>query len=73
MISTGYRSVHAERVQWAGSVTATTDLAAALAGADYLVLSIPAQSLRVDLTSWAPHIAHGTVIMSAMKGIGPNR
>ncbi|MFB6878320.1 hypothetical protein [Streptomyces sp. NPDC056323] len=55
-------------VELPGSVPATTDLAAALDGADYLVLSIPAQSLRVNLTSWAPDIAHGTVIVSAMKG-----
>lgn len=50
-------------------MTATTDLAAALDGADYLVLSIPAQSLRANLTLWAPSIAHGTVIVSAMTGI----
>ncbi|MGP3749992.1 NAD(P)H-dependent glycerol-3-phosphate dehydrogenase [Streptomyces sp. IBSNAI001] len=51
------------------SVTATTDPAAALDGADFLVLSIPAQSLRASLAAWAPHIGPDTVIVSLMKGI----
>ncbi|MEU8976035.1 NAD(P)H-dependent glycerol-3-phosphate dehydrogenase [Streptomyces monashensis] len=51
------------------ALTATTDPAAALDGADFLVLSIPAQSLRANLAAWAPHIGPGTVIVSLMKGI----
>ncbi|WP_369153695.1 NAD(P)H-dependent glycerol-3-phosphate dehydrogenase [Streptomyces sp. R17] len=51
------------------TVTATTDPAAALEGADFLVLSIPAQSLRASLAAWAPHIGPRTVIVSLMKGI----
>ncbi|GHD83452.1 NAD(P)H-dependent glycerol-3-phosphate dehydrogenase [Streptomyces goshikiensis] len=51
------------------SVKATTDPAVALDGADFLVLSIPAQSLRASLAAWAPHIGPDTVIVSLMKGI----
>ncbi|MEU6314064.1 NAD(P)H-dependent glycerol-3-phosphate dehydrogenase [Streptomyces sp. NPDC047014] len=51
------------------AVKATTDPAAALDGADFLVLSIPAQSLRTSLAAWAPHIGPDTVIVSLMKGI----
>lgn len=51
------------------SLTATTDPAAALEGADYLVLSVPAQTLRANLAVWAPHIGPDTVIVSLMKGI----
>ncbi|MFI8266709.1 NAD(P)H-dependent glycerol-3-phosphate dehydrogenase [Streptomyces sp. NPDC085665] len=51
------------------ALTATTDAATALDGADFLVLSIPAQSLRASLAAWAPHIGPGTVIVSLMKGI----
>ncbi|GHB28960.1 MULTISPECIES: NAD(P)H-dependent glycerol-3-phosphate dehydrogenase [Streptomyces] len=51
------------------TLTATTDPATALAGAHYLVLSIPAQSLRTSLAAWAPHIGPDTVIVSLMKGI----
>ncbi|MDX3075618.1 NAD(P)H-dependent glycerol-3-phosphate dehydrogenase [Streptomyces sp. MI02-7b] len=50
-------------------VTATTDPATALSGADFLVLSIPAQSLRASLASWTSHIGSDTVIVSLMKGI----
>ncbi|MEE1752996.1 NAD(P)H-dependent glycerol-3-phosphate dehydrogenase [Streptomyces sp. SP18CS02] len=56
-------------IELPAALTATTDPAAALEGADYLVLSIPAQSLRTSLTAWAPHIEPGTVIVSLMKGI----
>ncbi|MFJ2735294.1 NAD(P)H-dependent glycerol-3-phosphate dehydrogenase [Streptomyces sp. NPDC087317] len=51
------------------SLTATTDPAAALDGADHLVLSIPAQTLRANLAVWAPDIGPETVIVSLMKGI----
>ena len=56
-------------VELPAAVSATTDPAAALAGADFLVLSVPAQSLRAGLAAWAPHIGPGTVIVSLMKGI----
>jgi glycerol-3-phosphate dehydrogenase (NAD(P)+) len=56
-------------VELPASLTATTDPAAALDGADYLVLSIPAQTLRANLAAWAPHIPDHTVIVSLMKGI----
>ncbi|WP_031191839.1 MULTISPECIES: NAD(P)H-dependent glycerol-3-phosphate dehydrogenase [Streptomyces] len=56
-------------VELPAALTATTDAAAALDGAAFLVLSIPAQSLRTNLAAWAPHIAGDTVIVSLMKGI----
>lgn len=56
-------------VQLPPPVTATTDPAAAVDGADFVVLSIPAQSLRASLAGWAPHIGPDTVIVSLMKGI----
>ncbi|MFI1889087.1 NAD(P)H-dependent glycerol-3-phosphate dehydrogenase [Streptomyces jumonjinensis] len=51
------------------SLRATTDVAEALAGADHLVVSIPAQTLRDNLTAWAPLINPRTVVVSLMKGI----
>ncbi|WP_055469084.1 NAD(P)H-dependent glycerol-3-phosphate dehydrogenase [Streptomyces ardesiacus] len=51
------------------TLTATTDPGAALEDADFLVLSIPVQSLRASLAAWAPHIGRDTVIVSLMKGI----
>ncbi|GAA2470094.1 hypothetical protein GCM10010388_73370 [Streptomyces mauvecolor] len=47
----------------------TTSAAKALAGADFMVVSIPAQALRANLTQWAPLIEPQTVVVSLMKGI----
>ncbi|MCS0634991.1 NAD(P)-dependent glycerol-3-phosphate dehydrogenase [Streptomyces sp. LP05-1] len=73
-IATGINSRHRNPdyhpdIELPASLTATTDPPAALEGADFLVLSIPAQTLRTNLAAWAPHIAPGTVIVSLMKGI----
>jgi glycerol-3-phosphate dehydrogenase (NAD(P)+) len=51
------------------TIRATTDPAEALAGADFMMLTIPAQSLRENLTEWAPLIGEGTVVVSLMKGL----
>ncbi len=51
------------------TVRATTDPAEALAGADFLVLTVPAQNLRRILAGAAPLIAPQTVLVSLMKGI----
>ncbi|WP_216586569.1 NAD(P)H-dependent glycerol-3-phosphate dehydrogenase [Streptomyces brasiliscabiei] len=56
-------------VELPATITATTDPAAALDGAAYLVLSVPAQSLRQCLKAWTPYIEPETVIVSLMKGI----
>ncbi|MFF3505552.1 NAD(P)H-dependent glycerol-3-phosphate dehydrogenase [Streptomyces sp. NPDC003247] len=56
-------------VELPAALTATTDPAAALSGADFLVLSVPAQTLRANLAAWAPRIEGDTVIVSLMKGI----
>lgn len=51
------------------SVRATSDVAEALAGADMVVLATPSQSMRVNLTEWAPYIEEDAVIVSLMKGV----
>jgi glycerol-3-phosphate dehydrogenase (NAD(P)+) len=51
------------------SLTATTDAAAALDGADVVVFAIPAQRLRSALAVWAPLIPPGALLVSLMKGI----
>jgi len=50
-------------------LTATTDVGTALDGADLVVLSVPAQTLRENLTAWAPRIPDGALLVSLMKGI----
>ncbi len=51
------------------SLTATTDPAAALAGADLVVFAVPAQTLRPLLASWEPLIPPGALLVSLLKGI----
>ena len=50
-------------------VGATSDVQEALAGADMVVLATPSQTLRENLTDWAPHIEDGAVLVSLMKGV----
>lgn len=51
------------------TVRATADPAEALAGADVVVLAVPSQTLRANLTAWAPHVPPSSVQVSLMKGI----
>ncbi|WP_030018369.1 NAD(P)H-dependent glycerol-3-phosphate dehydrogenase [Streptomyces monomycini] len=51
------------------SVRATTDPAEAAHGADFTVLAIPSQTLRENLTAWAPLLPADTVLVSLMKGV----
>ncbi|MGH3275141.1 MAG: NAD(P)H-dependent glycerol-3-phosphate dehydrogenase [Streptosporangiaceae bacterium] len=51
------------------SLIATTDPAQALAGAQIIVLAVPAQSLRANLASWAGLLPPGVLLVSLMKGI----
>lgn len=50
-------------------VSATTDPAKAAAGADFVVLAVPSQSLRENLTGWAPLLPADSALVSLMKGI----
>jgi glycerol-3-phosphate dehydrogenase (NAD(P)+) len=48
---------------------ATGDPAEALAGADLVVLAVPAQTLRGNLTAWRPLLPPEAALTSLMKGI----
>ncbi|GAA3765322.1 NAD(P)H-dependent glycerol-3-phosphate dehydrogenase [Plantactinospora mayteni] len=50
-------------------ITATTDPARAADGAEFVVLAVPSQTLRANLTGWAPLIAPESVLVSLMKGV----
>ncbi|WP_329498297.1 NAD(P)H-dependent glycerol-3-phosphate dehydrogenase [Kitasatospora herbaricolor] len=56
-------------VRLSDAITATTDPAVALAGAEFAVLAVPSQTLRQNLGAWAPLLEPGTVLVSLMKGI----
>jgi glycerol-3-phosphate dehydrogenase (NAD(P)+) len=51
------------------SLDATADAAAALEGADIVAFAVPAQSLRANLSDWAPLIPPGALLVSLIKGI----
>ena len=51
------------------TVTATTDAEQAAADADIVVLTVPSQSLRENLTTWAPMIPEKAIMVSLMKGV----
>lgn len=51
------------------SVRATTDPAEAADGAEFTVFSVPSQTLRGNLSDWAPLLAGDTVLVSLMKGV----
>src|SRR6266566_6385084 len=48
---------------------ATADAAEALAGADLVVLAVPAQTLRHNLTAWLAVLPSEAALVSLMKGI----
>jgi glycerol-3-phosphate dehydrogenase (NAD(P)+) len=50
-------------------LTATADPAQALAGADLVVLAVPAQTLRENLASWLDILPREAAFVSLMKGI----
>ncbi|MCW2834094.1 MAG: hypothetical protein JWN68_2047, partial [Nocardioides sp.] len=56
-------------VELPASVSATTDAEQAAADADVVVLTVPSQSLRENLTAWAPLIPDKAVLVSLMKGV----
>jgi glycerol-3-phosphate dehydrogenase (NAD(P)+) len=50
-------------------LAATSDPGDALAGADLVVFAVPAQTLRANLTEWAPLLPPGALLVSLLKGI----
>jgi len=52
-----------------GNITADADPAQALADADVVVLAVPSQLLRANLTGWADLVESEAVLLSLMKGV----
>jgi glycerol-3-phosphate dehydrogenase (NAD(P)+) len=51
------------------ALRATSDPAEALAGTDLVVLAVPAQTLRQNLSGWRDLLPPGALLVSLMKGI----
>src|SRR5215207_8796394 len=56
-------------IELPGAVRATPDPAEAATGADLVVLAVPSQTLRENLTAWRPVLPADAVLVSLMKGI----
>lgn len=54
------------------SIRATGDYAEALDGACTVLLAVPSQTLRANLTQWTPHLGADTTLVSVAKGIELN-
>ena len=50
-------------------ITATADPAEAAEGADIVVLAVPSQTLRANLSDWGGVLPRGAAIVSLMKGV----
>lgn len=56
-------------VELPAGIRATHDASEALAGAEIVVLAVPSQTLRENLTAWTPLLPPGAILVSLMKGI----
>lgn len=56
-------------IELPAAMTATTDPAEALSGAEIVVLGVPSQSLRENLQNWKELIGPGASLVSLAKGI----
>lgn len=51
------------------SIEATTDPAQALSGASIVIFGVPSQTLRSNLTTWAPKLPKDATLVSISKGV----
>ena len=56
-------------IELPASVRATTDPKEAADGAEFVVLSVPSQKLRENLSGWTDAMPHDAVYVSLMKGV----
>lgn len=56
-------------VELPATVTASTDPAEVLDGVGTVVLAVPSQSLRENLTRWRQHLGDDVLLVSLMKGV----
>lgn len=62
-------SRYLEKVQLPEALEATADAAEALDGAEIVVLGVPSQTLRANLSEWAPMIPNNATLVSLAKGV----
>jgi glycerol-3-phosphate dehydrogenase (NAD(P)+) len=68
-INAGHNEGYLPELHLPEAVRATTDAQEALDGADVVVLVVPSQTLRDNLSGWGGHIPAGAPVVSLMKGV----
>ncbi|HET7801573.1 MAG TPA: NAD(P)H-dependent glycerol-3-phosphate dehydrogenase [Humibacillus xanthopallidus] len=68
-INAGHNAGYLPELDLPEAVRATTAPDEALEGADFVVLVVPSQTLRDNLSQWGGHIPSGAPVVSLMKGV----
>ncbi|WP_299441597.1 NAD(P)H-dependent glycerol-3-phosphate dehydrogenase [uncultured Phycicoccus sp.] len=68
-INAGVNEEYLPELRLPDTVRATTDPAEAAAGADVVVLAVPSQTLRDNLTAWGSVLPGDAAVVSLMKGV----
>ncbi|QWW19082.1 NAD(P)-dependent glycerol-3-phosphate dehydrogenase [Schaalia sp. 19OD2882] len=69
MVNSGENSTYLPGIELSPLVTATTDLGAAVAGADLVAVVVPVAAVRETLTAAAPHVGPEAVLILLAKGL----
>ena len=68
-INDGVNRDYLPELRLPSTIRATTDPAEAAEGADIVVLAVPSQTLRANLTAWGSALPRSAAIVSLMKGV----
>lgn len=68
-LNSGVNEDYLPGVDLPSGISASTDPEEVTDGADIVILSVPSQSLRDNLTEWAPLLGGDKIVVSLMKGI----
>ena len=68
-INAGTNEDYLPELRLPSTIRATTDPEEAGAGADIVVLAVPSQTLRANLTAWGPALPSTAAVVSLMKGV----
>lgn len=68
-LNSGVNDDYLPGVDLPSGISASTDPQEVTDGADIVILSVPSQSLRDNLTEWAPLLGGDKIVVSLMKGI----
>jgi glycerol-3-phosphate dehydrogenase (NAD(P)+) len=69
MVATRENGEYLPGVRLPDAIRPTGDAEEALDDADVVVLAVPSQTLRQNLTAWAPLLPPGVTLLSLMKGV----